>query len=114
MKGETPMVVRHKPILPRQNRQRPQQDRQRAPLNTEQSAALQKWVRDFQTVAPEILKAAVVEQRLFQEMLDSPTWQIAETPQPEHITEQPEPWTVGHAKVNYVEKIDGIDEDWVK
>ena len=108
------MVVRHKPILPRQIRQRPQQGKQRVPITAEQNAALQKWIRDFKKVAPEIAKAAVVEQRLFQEMLDASTWQIAETQQPEHITEEPKTWTVGHAQVNEVDHIDGIDEDMLK
>lgn len=107
------MVMRHKPILPRPNRQVPQRPKQRAPMTGEQNEALQKWVRDFQTIAPEIVKAAVVEQRLFQEMLDASTWQIAETERPEHIAE-PKPWTVGHAQVNEVDHIDGIDEDMLK
>ena len=107
------MVMRHKPILPKQIRQTPNPG-ERVRVTPEQDAALQKWVRDFRTVAPQIAKAAAIEQRLFQEMLDAPTWQIAETPQPDHITEQPEPWTVGHAKVNYVDKIDGIDEELLK
>lgn len=108
------MVMRHKPILPRQVQQTPQRNRQRAALMPDQQAALQKWIRDFQAVAPEILKTAAIEQRLFQEMLDAPTWQLVETERPEEITEEPEPWTVGHAKVNYVDNIDGIDEESLK
>lgn len=112
------MVMRYKPILPRQNQPMPPGKRrgpqQQVPLNDEQREALNKWQKDFQKALPFMRQTAAIEQRLFQEMLDASTWQIAETPKPEYITEEPKPWTVGHAQVNYVDKIDGIDEDDLK
>lgn len=108
------MVMRHKPILPRQNEPMPAGKQRRAGehhvmLSFEQRQALAKWQKDFKHVLPSIMQAAAIEQRLFQEMLDAPTWQIAETERPEHIQEDPKPWTVGHAQVNEVDKIDGME-----
>ena len=106
------MTLRHKPILPRYNP--PANGRRRGAgehtvyLNDEQKAAITKFQKDFKTVLPRIQESQVVAQRIFQEMLDAPTWQIAETERPERLgpAEEQKVWTVGHAKVNYVDHID--------
>lgn len=111
------MAVRHEPILPRRSAppkgQRRGKGQHRVQLSMEQRIALQQWQQDMQKMWPEIQKAGVMAQRLFQEMIDAPQWQIAETERPEwHAAENAECvgphqlWTVGHAKVNYVDHID--------
>lgn len=110
------MNVRHKPILPRTNaspKRAPRGEQHTVYLNDEQKAAILKFQRDFKQVLPRIRESQMVAQRIFQEMLDAPTWQIAETERPEHMPEPPEQqaWTVGHAKVNEVDHIDIGGED---
>lgn len=103
------MTVRHKPILPR--RPEPVKGKRRGAgehhvmLSAEQQEALVQWQKDFKKVLPELQKTAVVAQRLFQEMLDASTWQIAVDEQPAGV-EEPKMWTVGHVKVNYVDHIE--------
>jgi len=105
------MVMRHKPITPRRHtgRRRVDGDDPVVALSPDQREALDKWVNDFKKIVPELQRVAAIEQRLFQEMLDASTWQIAETEKPEWVTDEPSEWTVGHAKVNYVDKIDGVE-----
>jgi hypothetical protein len=74
-------------------------------MTPDQQAALTKWQKDFRTVWPQMQKTGVLAQRIFKEMVDAPQWQIAETERPEGVSE-PQMWTVGHAKVNYVDHID--------
>jgi hypothetical protein len=78
-----------------------------AGLTTEQERAFAQWQRDFQKAYPLMLETQSVAKRLWQELLDAPGWRIAESEDPQHLrSEQPEMWTVGHAKVNYVDHID--------
>jgi hypothetical protein len=96
------MTVRHK---------RGGGDQHTVYLNDEQKAAVLKFQKDFQKVLPRIQESQMVARRIFQEMVDAPTWQIAETERPEHMPEPDEQvWTVGHAQVNEVDHID-IGED---
>jgi hypothetical protein len=76
-------------------------------LSDEQINALHQFQRDFGKAYPQIQQAQVAAQRIFQEMVNAPTWQIAEGQKP-HYAPEPEPqeWKVGHAKVNYVDKIE--------
>jgi septal ring factor EnvC (AmiA/AmiB activator) len=78
-------------------------------LDDEQRAALNKFQRDYQRAAPKMAELARTAQTLHKAMLDAPTWQIAENPRPEEASE-PSLFTVGHAKVNYVDHIETRSE----
>jgi hypothetical protein len=83
--------------------------RRDANLTPEQQEALAKWQKDFQRAHPLIVETQAVAQRLWKELLDADEWRIAVSEVPEHLKaqqEKPEVWSVGHAKVNYVEKIE--------
>jgi hypothetical protein len=80
-------------------------------MTTEQEHALVQWQKDYQKAAPLIAETQAVAQRVWQELLAADEWQIAQSVPPEHMRpQQPETWTVGHAKVNYVDHID-VKED---
>lgn len=74
-------------------------------LTMEQRKALAQVQRDMQARMPKIIEMGKTAQSVFENLIKAPTWQISETPRPEHVSE-PKPWTVGHAKVNYVDKIE--------
>lgn len=80
-------------------------------LSGEQFEALKKFQKDFQTVAPQMQSAATAAKTLFDSMIEAPVWRIAETPRPQDVPQQPEMWSVGHAKVNYVDHIDREGQD---
>ena len=78
-------------------------------LSSEQQHALAQFQRDYQKAHPVMMQARAVAERLWKELLDADEWRIATSQVPEHFqkqVEQPEMWSVGHAKVNYVDKID--------
>jgi Holliday junction resolvase len=105
------MAMRHKPIKPKkhQAQQRKVRDPHTVYLNAEQQAALTKFQQDFRAAAPMMVETANVAQRIFQEVLDAPQWKIADTDRPNDAPKQ-QMWTVGHAKVNYVDHIDRADD----
>jgi hypothetical protein len=72
-------------------------------LSGEERDALVQFARDVQTAAPQMREAAQAAQRIFHDLQHADTWRIAETPKPDGISESS--WSVGHAKVNYVDKI---------
>lgn len=74
-------------------------------LDDEQKQALGKFQKDFQTAMPAMQELARNAKAIHQAMIDAPMWNIMETPKPDTVTEQPEMWSVGHAKVNYVDHI---------
>lgn len=74
-------------------------------LSMEQRKALAKVQRDLQAAMPKIVEMGKVAQRTFQDLTTAQNWHISETPRPEQVSE-PKPWTVGHAQVNYVDKIE--------
>lgn len=74
-------------------------------LSMEQRKALAKVQRDLQAAMPKMVEAGRTAQRMFEDLKNAQNWQISETPRPEQVSE-PKPWTVGHAQVNYVDKID--------
>jgi hypothetical protein len=74
-------------------------------LSMEQRKALAKVQRDLQAAMPKMVEMGRVAQRTFQDLTTAQNWHISETPRPEHVSE-PKPWTVGHAQVNYVDKIE--------
>lgn len=74
-------------------------------LSGEQLAALGKFQKDLKTTMPHMQAMAQAAKRVHQAMIDAPVWRVVETPKPEDLAE-PEPWTVGHAKINYVDHIE--------
>lgn len=73
-------------------------------LSGEQQAALGKFQKDLKTIAPRLVEMRQAAKRLNQAMIDAPVWRVVDTPKPDEV-EEPEMWTVGHAKVNYVDHI---------
>lgn len=73
-------------------------------LSGEQQAALGTFQKDLKKVMPHMAAMAQAAKRLNQAMIDAPYWRVVETPKPDEV-EEPEMWTVGHAKVNYVDHI---------
>lgn len=74
-------------------------------LSGEQQQALGKFQKDLQTAMPHMIDMAKTAKRLHQNMLDAPVWRVVETPKPDEV-EEPQMWSVGHAKVNYVDHIE--------
>lgn len=104
------MTMRHKLITPAQcqavKAKRRGAGQHKVALSPEQKESLTQWQKDFKKVFPAIQQSAGIAQRLFQEVMDAPIWQINEGPQLEEQVEPPKPWTVGHAKVEYVNRIE--------
>lgn len=73
-------------------------------LDGNQRAALGKFQKDINKAMPHMVAMAENAKTLRQAMVDAPFWRIIETPKPDEV-EPPEPWTVGHAQVNYVKHI---------
>lgn len=71
-------------------------------LDDDQATALTTWQSDFKRAYPAMQEAAAVAQRLFQELYDAPRWDLVDSEKPQWAQQQDEPeeWTVGHAKVN--------------
>jgi hypothetical protein len=99
------MAMRHKPIHPK--RSKPSKGKRRgagehtAYLSPDQQEALTKFQKDFTAAYPKIVEAQATAQRIFQEMLDAPEWQIAETELPQGVQRpEIEGWSIGHAKLN--------------
>lgn len=105
------MPMRHKPIRPKkhQAQQRRIRDPHTVHLTAEQQEALIKFQQDFHKAVPMMVETASVAQRIFQEIMDAPQWKIAETDKPKDVPAQ-KMWTVGHAKVNYVDQIDRAEQ----
>lgn len=74
-------------------------------LSGEQQQTLAKFQKDLKTAMPHMVDMAQNAKRLHQAMIDAPLWRIVDTPKPDEVQE-PKPWTVGHAKVNYVDHIE--------
>jgi hypothetical protein len=73
-------------------------------LSGEQRAALDKFQKDFQTAMPHMAAMAQTAKQLHHSMINAPVWRIVDTPKPDEV-EDPQMWSVGHAKVNYVDHI---------
>lgn len=78
-------------------------------LDGDQRRTLGKFQKDFNQAMPHIIGLAQTAQRIHQDMVNAPNWRIADTPKPDEISE-PKMWSVGHAKVNYVDHIDTVSE----
>lgn len=74
-------------------------------LTGEQKSALGKFQTDVQTALPHMQEMARTAQALHRNMINAPVWKILDTPRPDDVPEQPQEWTVGHAKVNFVDHI---------
>jgi hypothetical protein len=74
-------------------------------LSGEQQQTLGKFQKDLKTAMPHMVAMAQAAKRLNQAMIDAPMWRVVDTPKPDEI-EEPQMWSVGHAKVNYVEHIE--------
>lgn len=74
-------------------------------LDGQQREALGKFQKDLQQALPHMQGMAKTAMTLHQAIIDAPVLRVVDTPKPEGVPE-PELWSVGHAKVNYVEHIE--------
>ena len=81
-------------------------------LTPEQRAALAKYAKDMQMAKPQLKHLADTSRQIYQSMLDAQTWRIADAPLPPDTKEPPEQqvWAIGAPKVNYVDRIDHIED----
>jgi hypothetical protein len=106
------MAMRHKPIQPR--KKPPVKGKRRGAgqhhvhLTQDQQDALTQFQKDFRKAYPAIVETTAVAQKLFQELIDQPEWRIAEAEMPPGVAkpDTEKVWSVGHAKVNYVDHIE--------
>lgn len=75
-------------------------------LTAEEFAALKQYQKDMKAAKPLMHETSSVAQRIWDETVNAPTLRVAETQMPDgQQAPEFEPWTVGHAQVNYVDKI---------
>lgn len=83
-------------------------------LSGQQREELGKFQKDLNKAMPHMMEMATTAKRLNQAMIDTPLWRVVDNapvqPQPEDF-EEPKMWTVGHAKVNYVDHIKTSADD---
>ena len=76
-------------------------------LSDEQRAAIAKFTKDVKKAMPHITTIGQVAKQMHQELINAPTWYLAQAPKPPGFADPPpEQWSVGHAKVNYVDHIE--------
>lgn len=81
-------------------------------LSGEQRAALVDFAKTFKKAAPNIARTTAVARRIHHEVINAPALNIAEAPKPPAFVQPPpELWSVGHAKVNYVDHIETRQEE---
>lgn len=80
-------------------------------VTPEQREALDQYQKDFRKAAPQIAELASAAKGMHQALLDAPLWSVVENPKPEGHQDKPELWTVGHAKVNYVDHIKTTNDE---
>ncbi len=75
-------------------------------MTPEGFAALKQYQKDMIAARPVMQETSEVARRIWDETKNAKTLRIAETQMPDG-QQPPEvtPWTVGHAQVNYVDKI---------
>jgi len=73
--------------------------------DAEQKLALAQFQKDFTKALPQITALGQTAKAVHQSMVDAPFWRVVDAPKPEGA-EEPEMWSVGHAKVNYVDHIE--------
>jgi hypothetical protein len=75
-------------------------------LSDEQRAAVAKFRKDVEKVLPHMKTMGQVAKQVYQEFINAPTWHLAEAPKPPGFEDPPsQQWSVGHAKINYVDHI---------
>jgi hypothetical protein len=80
-------------------------------VTPEQREALGKYQKDFQAALPHITELARSAKAMHQAIVDAPLWRVVENPKPEAAQDKPELWSVGHAKVNYVDHIKTTNDE---
>jgi hypothetical protein len=85
--------------------------RNKIPVTAEQREALDKYQRDFNKAMPHIAELASAAKNMHQAMLDAPVWSVNAAPTPEAPQPGSEMWSVGHAKVNYVDHIKTANDE---
>ena len=75
-------------------------------LDGQQRETLSKFQKDFQTALPAMNELAQTAKAMHEAMIHAPGWQIMENEKPDAPVQPPGMWSVGHAKVNYVDHIE--------
>lgn len=75
-------------------------------LDEAQQRELAKFQRDFKTVLPQMRGLAQTAKAVHQGMVNAPVWKVADAPKPDAPVQEPGVWSVGHAKINYVDHIE--------
>jgi hypothetical protein len=83
----------------------------RIQVTPEQREALGKYQRDFRAALPHIAELATAAKNMHQALVDAPVWNIVQNPKPEGAQDKPQLWSVGHAKVNYVDHIETTNDE---
>jgi hypothetical protein len=83
----------------------------RIQVTPEQREALGQYQRDFRKALPYITELAQSAKQMHQALVDAPMWSIVQNPKPEGAQDKPELWSVGHAKVNYVDHIETTNDE---
>lgn len=77
----------------------------------EQRAALEQYQKDFRKALPHITELAVAAKNMHKALVDAPLWSVVQNPKPDGTQDKPELWSVGHAKVNYVDHIKTTEDE---
>lgn len=87
-------------------------NRNKIGVTPEQREALGKYQKDFMAAAPHIAELATAAKQMHQAIVDAPLWRVVENPKPDAAQDKPpELWSVGHAKVNYVDHIKTTNDE---
>lgn len=81
------------------------------PPTLEQRQALAKYQKDFRKALPHITQLATDAKTYYDTFMNAPAWAIADNPKAEGEQRNPQAWTVGHAKVNYVDHIETTNNE---
>ena len=80
-------------------------------MNSDQREALAKYQQDFKAALPHMVEFAETAKRVHEGMINAPVWSIQENLKPDAPVQDPGMWSVGHAKINYVDKIETSEEE---
>lgn len=84
------------------------------PLGRQEQEAFTKYQKDFRRALPHMREFAETAKRVHEGMVNAPYWTVQENAKPDAPVQDPGMWSVGHAKVNYVDKIETSEEEATK
>jgi len=75
----------------------------------EQRKVIVQWAKDFREAMPKIMEIRQAAQNTYDAYINAPGWHISEAPKPQDPPDhevEPEQWTMGPPKVNFVDHIE--------